>query len=93
MTEVFDELKHLIIKSGISVHRLSRESKVCHDTIDRWLDGSTRLPRLDTMLRVALVIGKQIELTGNVRKMVGYYPPPKPAMTRHNVRMVLLRLT
>jgi transcriptional regulator with XRE-family HTH domain len=78
MTEVFDELKRLIVQSGISIHRLSQESTVEHSTIDRWLDGTTRLPRLDTMLRVARVIGKQIELTGNVRKLVGFYPPPKP---------------
>jgi transcriptional regulator with XRE-family HTH domain len=78
MTDVFDELKTLIVASGISVHKLSKESKVCHETIDKWLDGQTRLPRLDTMLRVARVVGKEIELTGAVRKMVGYYPPPKP---------------
>jgi hypothetical protein len=78
MTEVFDELKHLIVRSRISVHRLSTESHVCHQTIDAWLDGRTRLPRIDTMLRVARVVGREIELTGAVRKMVGYYPPPKP---------------
>jgi hypothetical protein len=66
------------VKSGISIDRLSRESKVTYGTIDRWLDGTTRLPRIDTMLRVARIVGKEIELTGNVRKMVGYYPPPKP---------------
>jgi transcriptional regulator with XRE-family HTH domain len=82
MTDVFDELKHLIAKSGISVNRLSRESKVCRGTIDRWLDGQTRLPRIDTMLRVARVVGREIELTGRVRKMVGYYPPPKPPQPR-----------
>jgi hypothetical protein len=78
MTEVFDELKHLIVACGIPPTRLARESSVCHKTIDAWLDGQTRLPRLDTMLRVARVVGKEIELTGNVRKMVGYYPKPKP---------------
>jgi hypothetical protein len=82
MTEVFDELKHLIMLSGISVHRLSRESTVHRETLDKWLDGQTRLPRLDTMLRVARVIGRQIELTGNVRKMVGFYPPPKSKVAR-----------
>jgi predicted transcriptional regulator len=78
MTEVFDELKHLIVKSRISLHRLSKESTVAYETIDKWLDGTTRLPRMDTMLRVARVIGRNVELTGNVRKMVGFYPPPKP---------------
>jgi hypothetical protein len=86
MTEVFDELKHLIVKSGIPPTRLAKESHVCHKTIDCWLDGQTRLPRLDTMLRVARVVGKEIELTGNVRKLVGFYPPPKP-------RFKLWRLT
>lgn len=76
--EVFDELKHLMVASGLSLHKLARDSKVSYGTLDAWLDGTTRLPRLDTMLRVARVVGREIELTGRVRKMVGYYPPPKP---------------
>ena len=89
MTEVFDELKHLIVISGISLHRLSKESTVHCGTIDKWLDGTTRLPRMDTMLRVARVIGRNVELTGNVRKMVGYYPPPKPRFKLWRLQMRL----
>jgi hypothetical protein len=77
MIEAFDELKDLIVCSGLSVHRIATESTVCHATIDSWLDGRTRLPRLDTMLKVARVVGRNVELTANMRKTLGYYPPPK----------------
>jgi hypothetical protein len=86
--EVFNELKRLIVKSKISTHRLARESTVNYNTIDAWLDGSVTCPRIDTMLKVARVVGRQIELTGNVKRMVAYYPPPK---TRP-VRLALWRL-
>ncbi|HEX3524857.1 MAG TPA: hypothetical protein VHT52_22565 [Stellaceae bacterium] len=85
---VFDELKHLIVSSGMSVNRIANESKVCHETIDNWLDGETRSPRIDTMLKVATVIGREIELTGAVRKMVGYFPPPKPRLKLWKIRVL-----
>jgi transcriptional regulator with XRE-family HTH domain len=89
MSEVFDELKHLIMHSGMSVRAIAAESKVCRRTIVGWLDGETKLPRIDTMLRVARVVGKQIELTGNVRRMVGYYPKPKPRFKLWRLQMRL----
>ena len=86
---VFEELKNLIAASGLPVRKIANESKVHHVTIAKWLDGETRLPRLDTMLRVAIVIGREIELTGNVRKMAGYYPPPKPRFKLWRLQMRL----
>jgi DNA-binding phage protein len=85
---VFEELKHLISASGLPVKRIARESRVGRETIDRWLDGETSAPRIDTMLKVATVVGKQIELTGAVRKMVGYYPPPKPRLKLWKIRVL-----
>lgn len=87
---VFEELKSLIWASNIPVTRIAADSRVNRNTIDKWLDGSTHVPRIDTMLKVAQTVGKQIELTGNVRKMVSHYPKP-PALTRHAMRMTLLR--
>ena len=85
--EVFEELKHLIIESGIPPTRLARESTVCPGTIDKWLDGTVQLPRIDTMLKVARIVGKDIELTGNLRKLVNHYgssvpQPPRPRSRR-----------
>ena len=89
---VFEELKTLIVTSGLSVRKLSRQSRVAQKTIDGWLDGRTQFPRVDTMLRVAKVLGQYIQLTPTVTKMVEFYPPPKERLSRHDMRMALLRL-
>lgn len=93
MIGVFEELKHLIVLSGIPPSRLARESDVTPATIDKWLDGSVQLPRIDTMLKVARFVGKQIELTGPVRKMVDFYGEPPPPKPKFRVRPFLWRLT
>lgn len=75
---VFEELKHLIVQSGIPPTRLARQANVTFKTLDDWLNGTVQLPRIDTMLKVARIVGKEMELTGNVRKMVTYYGPSVP---------------
>ena len=90
---VFEELKLLIITSGLSVDRLAEVSGVANKTIYTWLNGRTQFPRIDTMMRVALALGRFIELTPTVKKMVEFYPPPKERMmSRHALRMAMLRL-
>ena len=100
---VYEELKMAIKGSGLTVPYLAHRSGVCPATLRKWLRGITFLPRVDTMLRVAAVLGQHIELTPTVRKMVNYYPkpkinPPPPVpfvgkrMSRHAMRMALMRL-
>ena len=70
-------------------------------TLTKWLLGVTNFPRIDTMIRVAMVLDLHIELTPTVRKMVAFYPretirpaPPIPirGLSRHDVRMTMLKL-
>jgi transcriptional regulator with XRE-family HTH domain len=99
---VFNELKVAIKRSGLPLPYLSYRSGVCQSTIRDWIYGNTFFPRVDTMLRVAAVLGQHIELTPTMTRMVNYYPkpeinPPPPIpfagkrMSRHAVRMALLR--
>lgn len=88
----FEELKRLVIRSKHSIALLGNRAGVNPNTITAWLDGRTRCPRIDTMLRVAHVIGQDIELTGNVKKMVSFYPTPKLRMTSDELHETLSRL-
>jgi hypothetical protein len=102
MIRVFDELKASVRQSGLPLGYIAYRSGVCRPTIAKWLLGYTMFPRIDTMLRVAAVLGQHIELTEQVRKMVNYYPkptikpPPPPSvkigLSRHDVRMTMLKL-
>jgi hypothetical protein len=100
---VFDELKTSLRQSKLPIPYVVYRSGVARDTIKRWLTDETYFPRIDTMLKVAAVLGQHIELTDTVKKMVAYYPPvtikPRPItkpqwrnLSRHDVRMTLLRL-
>jgi transcriptional regulator with XRE-family HTH domain len=99
---VFDELKELLQQSKLPLGYVVHRSGVARDTLRRWLTGDVYTPRIDTMLKVAAVLGQHIELTDRVKTMVAYYPKPtiRPAppipfigMTRHDVRMTMLKLT
>jgi hypothetical protein len=97
----FDELKTLVKSSGLPLSYIAYRSGVRKQTIVWWLTGLTQCPRIDTMTKIATVLGQHIELTERVGKMVSYYPkqtirpaPPIPfkGMTRHAVRMTMLKL-
>lgn len=78
---VFDDLKREILRaeqSGLTRHLLARQSGLTEHTIRCWINGPVQAPRLPSMVAVAQVLGKHIELTGDVAKMAGYFPPPVP---------------
>lgn len=98
---VFDELKALLRRSGLPLTYVSYRSGVCRKTLTMWLNSAIYFPRIDTMLKVAAVLGQHIELTPTVAKMVNYYPrqeikPPPPiplkGVSRHGVRTTVTRL-
>lgn len=80
--EVFEELKAAMAECGLSIVALAQRSGVTYSTLARWRDGQVDAPRIDTMLKVAMIVGREIELTGRVKKMVRFYPPPKPRVAR-----------
>jgi transcriptional regulator with XRE-family HTH domain len=99
---VFDELKTSLRQSKLPIPYVVYRSGVGRETIAKWMRGDVYTPRIDTMLRVAAVLGQHIELTDAVKKMVNYYPKPtikpppitKPAwrgMSRHDLRVTMLK--
>jgi hypothetical protein len=101
---VFDELKTSLRQSKLPIPYVVYRSGVRIETIRKWMRGEVYTPRIDTMLRVAAVLGQHIELTDTVKKMVAYYPKPeikpppitKPqwrGLSRHDLRMTMLKLS
>jgi transcriptional regulator with XRE-family HTH domain len=101
---VFDELKTSLRQSKLPVPYVVYRSGVTRDTINKWLRGDVYTPRIDTMLKVAAVLERHIELTDTVKKMIAYYPKPeikpppitKPqwrGLSRHDLRMTMLKLS
>lgn len=71
---VFDELKTSVRRSGLPVRYIAYRAGVSPLAIRKWLRGEVSFPRIDTMLKVATVLGQHIELTPTVKKMLAYYP-------------------
>ena len=91
---VFDELKTLLRQSGYPTTYVSNRTGVARKTLSLWLNDLVLCPRIDTMLRVARFLeNHDIVLTEKARRMVKFYPPPTERMTRHDVRVALLRGT
>ena len=96
--QAFEELKTMLRQSDLPLGYVAYRSGVRKKTIVWWLTGFTASPRIDTMTKVATVLGQHIELTGRVGKMVNYFPkqtikpPPPIPFRRHDVRMTLLKL-
>lgn len=75
MSEVFDELRRIIVRSGMAPDKLASKAK-CHPrTIANWLDGTVGEPHLETLIAVAKVFGKTIALTDGEARIV----PDTPA--------------
>lgn len=70
---VFEELKTTIMTAGVPFGYLCKESRVDPDTVKGWLSEKTFIGRIDTMWRVADVLGRHVELPPHLRKMVDFY--------------------
>ena len=58
--EVFNEIKDLMM--GYNTVWLADTARVSHATLYKWMDGTTRFPRLDTIFKVARAMGYDIVL-------------------------------
>ena len=70
MTDVFEELKGLIRRSGMSYWNVAHKVGCTERTISNWMTGRVTEPRLSNAIAVAALFGKTIELTGGEAQMV-----------------------
>jgi DNA-binding XRE family transcriptional regulator len=83
MSEVFNELKRIIIRSGMSAWNVAHKAGCSEATINNWMTGRVTEPHLPTLLAVAKVFGKSVELidgelriapeASKPREFVGYW--------------------
>lgn len=63
---LFEEVKDIL--DGYNIQSVSDTSGVATATLYFWLDGTTRLPRLDTVIRVADALGYELVLVPKEKK-------------------------
>lgn len=51
-----------VLRSSWDIHSVAAQADVAPATIYFWLDGTTKTPRIDTLSRVARVIGYRFKL-------------------------------
>lgn len=69
MSDVFGELKRVIMRSGMSSWNVANKAGCSEQTIKNWLTGR-HAPSLRMLIKVAAVFGKSIELTDGETRMV-----------------------
>ena len=63
MSDVFVAVKRLISRSGMSAWNVAHKAGCSEATINNWLAGRVTEPHLPTLIKVARIFGKSIELT------------------------------
>lgn len=70
MSNVFSDVKRLIARSGMSAWNVANKAGCSEATINNWLTGRVTEPHLPTLLKVAKVFGKSVELSDGDIRMV-----------------------
>lgn len=70
MSNVFADVKRLIARSGMSSWNVANKAGCSERTINNWLTGRVVEPHLPTLIRVAAVFGKSVELANGDIRMV-----------------------
>jgi DNA-binding XRE family transcriptional regulator len=70
MSDVFVAVKHLISRSGMSAWNVAHKAGCSEATINNWLAGRVTEPHLPTLIKVARIFGKAIELTDGEAQLV-----------------------
>ena len=70
MSDVFVAVKRLIGRSGMSAWNVAHKAGCSEATINNWMSGRVTEPHLPTLLKVAAVFGKSIELSDGEARIV-----------------------
>jgi hypothetical protein len=74
MSDVFVAVKRLIGRSGMSAWNVAHKAGCSEATIHSWLAGRVTEPHLPTLIKVAAVFGKAIELSDGEARIVADTP-------------------
>lgn len=85
----FEDVKARVLASKLPLHVIARAADISPQTLYAWLSGRIKAPRISSLERVAYVLRRSI--------VVGHLHEPEPerrspALSRHQIRMALIRL-
>ena len=83
MNDAFNQLKHALMaaeRRGVSLETIATEAFLSAQTLHLWLDGKVKSPRLETLNRVAGVLGKRIEMMESGEMKLAEIPRPTARM-------------
>ena len=83
MSDVFVAVKRLINRSGMSAWNVAHKAGCSEATIYNWMTGRVTEPHLPTLLKVAAVFGKSIELSDGEARIVPDTPASVAAKLNH----------
>jgi transcriptional regulator with XRE-family HTH domain len=84
MSDVFQAVKRLISRSGMSAFNVAHKAG-CHEaTIHNWMTGRVTEPHLPTLLAVAKVFGKTVTLTGGELRLEPIPDTPESVAAKMN---------
>ena len=64
MSDVFQAVKRLVSRSGMSVDAIAFKAGVTPQTLHNWLEGRVTEARVENLIKVAAVFDKTVALTG-----------------------------
>lgn len=67
MSDVFQAVKRLVSRSGMSVDAIAFKAGVTRQTLHNWLEGRVTEARVENLIKVAAVFDKTVTLTGELR--------------------------
>jgi DNA-binding XRE family transcriptional regulator len=86
MSDVFVAVKRLIGRSGMSAWNVAHKAGCSEATINNWMSGRVTEPHLPTLLAVAKVFGKTVELVDGEARIVVPDTPASVAIKAQQAR-------
>jgi DNA-binding phage protein len=91
-TEIVNELCAAIEQDRRSIFNIALAAGVDQFTLYRWLRGATANPRIDTIAKVAQVLGMQVAFIDGQPRLKPLSTPATAAVAAKRARMALWRL-
>ena len=91
-TEIVNELCAAIEQDGRSLFNIAKAAGITDKALYHWLSGRTPNPRIDSLARVAGVLGREIVLIDGQPRLKPVFTPAAVAVAAKRARLALWRL-
>ena len=91
-TEIVNELCATIEQDGRSLFNIAKAAGITDKALYHWLSGRTPNPRIDSLAKVAQVLGLQVVLIDGQPRLKPVFTPASVARAAKRARLALWRL-